>query len=291
MTSGFPHRKSGVQKFKSRFELLGPMGLEILKRLGAGNTASDACKGLCCKSNVSYWKNRLLDIGALRLQTPGLIKYYTLTPYGSKLLARSEGGRLERVVLEDHAVKFLVVEGERRRLDWVKLGRPANWEMLGVRIGSVRVVRTSRSVIVYPGRLRGFDVDELLVMAGRTVEWVRSILEGRFGMVLGEMVPLHKPVFRFYSDEAKEDVKSGTCIVEGVGSVDNSPPERVPHEEYQGRDRARARLLLPDSVRRLELKVDGMVESVNRLVDTLGKLVVSAEVRPELLKGGSDYVS
>jgi len=171
------------------------MGLEILKRLGAGNTASDACKGLCCKSNVSYWKNRLLDIGALRLQTPGLIKYYTLTPYGSKLLTRSEGGRLERVVLEDHAVKFLVVEGERRRLDWVKLGSPANWEKLGVRVGCVRVVRTSRSVIIHPGRLKGFDVDELLVMAGRTVEWVRSILEGRFGMVLGEMVPLHKPVF------------------------------------------------------------------------------------------------
>lgn len=28
----------------------------------------------------------------------------------------------------------------------------------------------------------------------------------------------------------------GTTIVEDVGPIDNSPPERVPHEEYVGKD-------------------------------------------------------
>jgi len=35
---------------------------------------------------------------------------------------------------------------------------------------------------------------------------------------------------------AGELVKLGTMIVEDVGSIDNSPPERVPHEEYVGKD-------------------------------------------------------
>ena len=56
----------------------------------------------------------------------------------------------------------------------MRLGRPRNWEKLGVKIGNVRVVRTSKSIIVHPGRLRGFDVDELLMLSGRIVresEW------------------------------------------------------------------------------------------------------------------------
>ena len=49
----------------------------------------------------------------------------------------------------------------------------------------------------------------------------------------------------FYSEEAKELVKLGTTIVENVVSIDNNPPERVPHEEYMGKDLAKARLLMP----------------------------------------------
>jgi hypothetical protein len=66
-------------------------------------------------------------------------------------------------------------------LDWRRLGRPQNWEKLGVKIGSVHVVRTSTSVIVYPSRLRGFDVDEL-VISGRIVERVKGVLECNFGL-------------------------------------------------------------------------------------------------------------
>jgi len=212
-------------------------------------------------------------MGALRLQTVDVVKYYQLTPYGSKILARSERFGLEPVVLEDYAVKFVVVEHEKFRIDWRRLGCPRNWLQLGVRIGGVRVEKTSRHVIIHPGRLKGFDVDELEVEVGRVVERVKMVLENRFGMVLSdEGVPLHKPIYRFYSEEAKEDVKNGTCIVDGVGSEDNSPPENVPHEEYMGKDRAKARLLLPDQVFRLEKKIDLLTDNICRLVNSVAKL-------------------
>jgi predicted transcriptional regulator len=267
-------------------ESLSPRALDILQKLGAGNPATivaEACS--CSKANITYWKNKLLDMGALKLQTNDVIKIYSLTTYGLKVLTRSERVCVEPVVLEDHAVKFGVVECERVRLDWVKLGQPRNWEKLGVRIGSVRVERTSRSIIIHPGRLKGFDVDELEVDAGRIVERVKVVLENRFGMVLGdEGTPLHKPIYRFYSEEAKEDVKHGTCIIEGKSSTDESPPEREAHEEYNGKERAKARQLLPDSVKRLEMKVDSLVKTAESLVVSTSRLV-------DLLKGALETPS
>jgi len=295
-------RKIRVKQLKGSVKLLEslpPRGLEILEKLGAGNTASDVAKSCgCSKANITYWKNKLLDIGALKLQTSDAVKIYSLTPYGLKVLTRSDRVVGEVVVLEDHAVKFGVVEGERVRLDWVKLGSPRNWEKLGVKIGSVRVERTTRSIIIHPGRLKGFDVDELMVDAGRIVERVKLVLENRFGMVLSdEGTPIHKPITRFYSKEAKEDVKHGTIIVEGVGSVDQSPPEKEPHEEYEGKERAKARLLLPDSVKRLEMKVDSLVKtteslvvSTTRLVDLL-KCALEPPSQPPPERNVENYVS
>jgi len=266
--------RKGVKQLKSGLELLGPTGLKILEKLGAGSTAAETARVLgCSKPNVTYWKDRLVTMGALRLQVADVFKYYHLTPYGSKILARSERGVSEPVVLEDHAVKFAVVEHEKCRIDWRKLGNPRNWEQMGAKVCGVKVEKTSRHVIIHPGRLKGFDVDELEVEAGRIVERIKHVLEARFGMVLADDgVPIHKPIFRFYSDVAKEDVKNGTCIVEGVGSVDCSPPERVPHEEYCGKERAKARLLLPDSVRRVEVKLDRLIAIEERLADSIAKL-------------------
>jgi len=47
-------------------------------------------------------------------------------------------------------------------------------------------------------------------------------------------------------------VKLGTSIVEDVGSIDKSPPERVPHEEYVGNDLVKTRLRMPTNVSMLE---------------------------------------
>jgi len=136
------------------------------------------------------------------------------------------------------------------------------------------VVRTSLSIIVHPGRLRGFDVEELLMLSGRIVERVRMVLENRFGLVLSDVgSPLHQPITRFYSEEAGELVKLGTTIVEDVGSIDNSPPERVPHEEYVGKDLAKARLLMPLKLSRLEQRVEGLEKKLTALSDNVCELV------------------
>jgi hypothetical protein len=273
-------RKMRVQQFNEVIELLRPTGLKVLRMLGAGNTATvTAARIGCAKSNITYWKNKLLRLGLLRLQVRDVYKIYSLTVYGSKVLTRSEGMcvPVETVVLEDHAVKFRVVEGERVRLDWRKLGRPRNWVKLGVKIGGVSVVRTSKHVIIHPGKLRGWDTKELVFDSGRIVERVKEVLESRFGMVLSDVaVPLHKPVFRFYSEEAKQIVKHGTIIVhnkngERLGAIDDSPPERVPHEEYNGEELGRQRLLFPFTLRRLEEKVDTLTKDVDKLVDTIQK--------------------
>jgi hypothetical protein len=291
--SGFSCRNSRVQKFKNGFELLRPRGKKILELLGAGNKASDAAKVIGCgKSSVSYWKNELLRIGALRLQCHDVYDVFSLTPFGSKLLTGSEGVRREVVLLEDHAMKFVVVEGEKVRLDWVKLGEPRNWVKLGLRVGGVRVVKNAgRSLVIHPGRLRGFGVDELLVESGRVVERVKVVLENRFGMVLStEGVALHKPIFRFYSREAKDLAEAGTTIVEGVGSIDVSPPEKIPHEEYQGRDLAKERLLMPFRIHRLEGKVDSLATQIHELASALRELTQPQSLQDMRSKDDLSYI-
>ena len=262
-------------------------GQQILKLLGAGNTASVVARAVgCSRSNVSYWKDKFVNMGALRLQVRDVVHIYRLTRYGSKILTISEGFFPEVCCLEDHAVKFGVIEWEKVPIEWKRLGRPRNWEKLGVRIGYVRVVRTSKSIIVHPGRLRGFDVDELLMLSGRIVERVRMVLENRFGMILSDVgVPLHQPITKFYSEEARELVKLlGTTIVKDVGSIDESPPEKIAHEEYRGRDLGKARLLMPLNVRRLEQRVSSLDEKVDKLSSDVHELV---SVLKEALNGRS----
>jgi len=278
-------------------------GQQILKLLGAGNPSSTVAKAVgCSRSNVSYWKDKFLSIGAIRLQVRDVVHIYRLTRYGSKILTISEGYFPEVCVLEDHAVKFAVLEWERVPIVWKRLGRPRNWEKWGVRIGRVRVVRTSKSIIVHPGRLRGFDVDELLMLSGRVVERVRMVLENKFGMVLSDLgVPLHQPITRFYSEEAKVLVKLlGTTIVKDVGSIDESPPEKVPHEEYRGKDLAKARLMMPLKVRELEERVSGFDEKLDNLSKEVHELVSvlkeafitkKEEGEPKRLDDSSRYIS
>jgi hypothetical protein len=250
-------------------------GQQILKLLGAGNPASKVAGIVgCSRSNVCYWKDKFLSMGAIKLQVRDAVHIYHITPYASKVLTRSEGYFPEVCCLEDHAIKFEVKEWERLPLNWKRLGRPRNWEKLGVRIGNVRVVRTTKSIIIHPGKLRGFDVDELLMLSGRIVERVRMVLENRFGLFLSDIgVPLHQPITRFYSEEAGELVKLGTTIVEHVGSIDNSPPERVPHEEYIGKNLAKARLLMPLKISSLEQRVEDIGNKLTKFNDSINELV------------------
>jgi len=123
------------------------------------------------------------------------------------------------------------------------------------------------------------------MLSGRIVERVRMVLENRFGMILSDVgVPLHQPVTRFYSEEARELVKLGTTIVQDVGSIDESPPEKVAHEEYRGKDLAKARLLMPLNVRRLEQRLCSVEEKVDKLSSDVHELV---SVLKEALHGHS----
>lgn len=268
------NRKMRVKRSTKLLNSYSTKGLQILKLLGAGNKPTDVAKAIpCAKSNISYWIKRFKRIEAIRLQCHDIYDTYSLTPYGSTIVTRSEKlASAEVVVLEDHAVKCEVVEHEKVRIDWIKLGAPRNWVKLGVKIGAVRVEKTSRNVIIHSGRLKGFDVDELLVQTGSIVQRVKDVLENRFCMVLGEPIPLHKPVLRFYSEEAKELLRLyGTTNVEGVGSLDDSPPHGKPHEEYK-REVAKERVLLPLRIVKLDSDVQNLQSEVHSVHSEIGEL-------------------
>jgi hypothetical protein len=240
---------------------------DILKVLGSGWIAEDAARVAGVnKSDVWYWKERFVFSGALitkesqvaetlglprkeRRYSAGNPKYYILTPYGSKLLAGSDngGGRLP-VVFEDYPVKFLALRWERvGSVDWEKLGSPRNWQPFGFRVTGVRVVKTTKHVIVHPGPLKGFDPNALAADAGRIIERVRYILESdRFGMRLADDgEPLHGPMWQVFRPESRQWKQEGGVVKgSGVGALDASPKpwlrelSNVPHVEYEKAEHA-----------------------------------------------------
>lgn len=239
-----------VQKFNEDFELLGklpPTGLKILKILGAHGVAAEAQRMLgCVKSNVSYWKDKFIKAGALRLQCDGITKYYELTEYGSKILGGVDNGL--PILFEDRPVKFRVLRREQCRVDWEKLGSPRNWRQLGVRLGEVQVMLHDRlgvehdeaNVIVHPGQVKGFTSSEVFADSVRIVERTRGILEVKFGMLLDEVGEvIGKPRYHVYRPECHAWIEAGNVEVDGVGSLDASgthdkqdPLNGRPHVEY-----------------------------------------------------------
>jgi hypothetical protein len=285
-----PVSRKPVQQFKGKIELLGfsQRGLRILRVLGTPDcTASDAAKLVgCSKSLVSHWKNHALKTDCLRLLADGIVKYYELTPLGKKILERSKNfttgeGDFGCVhVLEDHAVKFEILKEEDKQhpIDWRKLGEPRNWVKWGFKLGNVRVVKTSRSIIIHPGKLRDFDADALLVTAGQIVGRARLELMVRFGMVLSEEgVPLHAPVWEVFTEEAKELDGVGTFKVHlkdgAMGGLDNSPPDRQRHFEYNRKELAVAAVRSPELFVELAEKVNVLIQTVSGLVTLNERLV------------------
>lgn len=262
--------KKVVQWFNGNFELgvlpqpLPQAALDILGVLGAEGVAAEAVKiANVVKSDVTYWKNRFIKAGALVLResqkpktlgkprkdqrfSAGRPKYYDLTPYGSKLLTGSDNQLRLPVVFEDYPVKFLVLRWERPgSIDWERLGQPRNWNKFGFRVTGVHVVKTTKSVIIHPGPLKGFDVDALEVDSGRIGERVRYILEVQFGMQLSDECDfLHGPMWQVYRPEAREWIKAGSVKVDGVGALDESPKpwlkalSKVPHVEFNDKKHA-----------------------------------------------------
>ncbi len=222
------------------------------------------------------------------MQIDGIVKYYELTLFGAKLLASSTDfttgesccamGTVH--VLEDHAMKFELLKEEDKShpIDWEKLGKPRNWVKLGFKLGNVRVVRTSQHIIIHPGKLRDFNADRLLVMAGEIVGRVRLELMPRFGMVLGEEgIPVHDPIWEVFTPEAEALNGAGTFKVhmaEGaIGGLDNSPPDRKRHFEYNRKELAVAAVRSPELFVELAQKVEVLIQTVSGLVTVNEKLV------------------
>lgn len=288
-------KSSNVRKKNKRFELyrFTPLSRKILELIGTGEIASEVTKLLgCSKSTVSYHVNRFEKQGLLRLSIQDVSKVYELTSFGSKVLTRSESLVRVPVVLEDYPLKFFIVESEKVGLDWVKLGEPRNWVKLGVKIGKIRVEKHGeKSIIIHSGRVRGFDVPILLVEAGRIIQNVKSILERKSGMILSDDgVPLHEPVVRFYTEEAKELNKHGTVVVEGIASLDHSPPGNIPHIEYRGLESVRNYLVMPNRVVRIEQKVDSLVKSLETLTDRLNQIVGPLSKLVTFMKARTDEI-
>lgn len=268
------NRKMRVQSSKKLLNLTCPTGkaLKILKSLGAGNKPSDVAKDVgCVKSNVTYWIKRFIQMDAIKLQCHDVYDTYSFTPYGSKILTGSEELiAAEVVVLEDHAVKCVVVEHETVPINWVKLGEPRNWVKLGVKYHGVTVEKTSQHVIIHSGRLKGFDVDELYMQVGSIVQQIKDVLENRFGMVLGEPIPVHKGNVRVYSKEAEELHRLfGTITVKGIGSIDDSPPHGKPHAEWKDRNVAKEYLNMPMRLVKIESDVQSLTNQISELVTVL----------------------
>jgi len=287
------HRKSGEQldSFKLVSLTLTPRSREILELLGAGNPPSKVAAAIgIAKSTMTYWIKKLTKHGLIRLQVHDVYKIFDLTYLGLKILTGSEDGR-RTVVLEDYPIKYALVEGEKGNVSWEKLGNPRNWVKLGFKIGGIRVVKTSKSIIIHPGRLKGWDPYRLVYVAGRECGRAASWLQNHLGMVLGPGEPMKRPTFQVY-DPVGEEVTKYCSFKCDMGGVDRSPPSRRGHWEM-GPEVARDYLLSFSRLREVQNRLDrvdeqleGVNYTLNRLTEQITGLVGELHGLVELLKGG-----
>lgn len=206
--------------------------LKILKLLGQDMTQAEvANKASFSKQRVNYWALKFLGNGLLKIKCDGKPKFYELTAISQKILTRSERDWALLCVMEDYPVKYRLLK-DHGLIEWEKLGQPRNWEKLGVKVGSVTVEKTSRSIIIHTGQLSGFDPDYLLFQAGQIIADVKAFLESH-GVELDAVgLPLHDPIVKFYPPEAEIFNRLFGTVSTEEGSLDNSPPDKIPHVEY-----------------------------------------------------------
>ena len=276
-----PHRESPEEfdTFKLGNQTLTPHAREILELLGAGNPPSRVAEAVGRdKSTITYWIKKFQKLGYIKLQTRDIYKIFRLTYHGLKILTGSEEAR-RTVVLEDYPIKYALLEGEKvGRVSWEKLGRPQNWVKLGFKIGGIRVVKTSKNVIVHPGRLKGWDPYRLVYVAGRECGRAASWLQNHLSMVLGPGEPIKRPTFQLY-DPVAEELTKYCSFKSDAGGADRSPPSRRGHWEMSP-EVARDYLLsfsrlreVQDRVHRIDERLEGVNYSLNRLIEQIEGLV------------------
>ena len=241
------------------------------------------------KQLVYYWTRKFFENGLIRITSDGKPKLYQLTAFGQKVLTRSEGDWTLPVVLEDYAVKYPLVK-DHGLLDWKKLGAPRNWVKMGIEVGGCTVEKTSRSIIVHTGRLQGFDPHHLMFESGQIINAILDFITHNGVEIEPHGIPLHKPFFRFFSNEAERLNKMGTFVTKD-GSIDHSPPERVSHVEFRGADTAKNYLEMPNRVQRIEQMLEKQSENLGVQLREAGKEIavqlgqqMAADIASELRK-------
>jgi len=231
-------RKGGVKQnltVSTNCRGISDRGKQILELLGAGRPPSAVAEAVgITRSAVSQWIKKLKMLGYLRLlpqSVQGSWNFYELTEKGLLFLTGSEESA-SVVVLEDYPVKFDVVSwGRADSLCWEKLGEPRNWVKMGFKLGEVRVVRTSKSVIVHPGRLRGDNSWNLVFVASQECNRVAKWLENQVGLVVHTGEPMKKACFQVYDQLSEELTKQFTFKNQDGEGADRSPPARKGHWE------------------------------------------------------------
>ena len=291
------HRKSQeLNTFELGRLTLTPRGLEILELLGAGNPPCKVADAIgVSRSAVTYWIRKLTQHGLIKLQIRDVYKIFALTYLGEQAIKQTSRGvrRARRtVVLEDYPIKYALLEGEQvGRVSWEKLGEPRNWVKLGFKIGSIRVVKTSKNIIIHPGRLKGWDPYRLVYVAGRECGRAASWLQNHLGMVLGPGEPIKRPTFQVY-DPIAEEVTKYYSFNSDAGGADRSPPSKRGHWEM-GPEVARDYLLSFSRLREVKTRLDrvdeqleGVNYTLNRLTEQIGGLVGELHSLVISLKGG-----
>lgn len=192
--------------------------------------------------------------------------------------------------MEDYPWKYALIR-DHGLISWKKLGDPLNWPKMGCHVGEVSVEKTTQSIIIHTGQLPGFDQNQLLVEAGQIIAIVRAILQDK-GIELAEYgVPLHKPIFKFYTPESEAFNKELGTISTPEGSIDCSPPDKISHEE-RNRDSARAYMEMPERIKRSDDRLSqienrlGQIETLqNKQLQVTERLIQAIEKNTEALEG------
>jgi len=140
-------------------------------------------------------------------------------------------------------------------------------EDIASRIGNGYLSK-AKSIIIHSGRLVGLSVSNLLVEAGQIIGLAKDFLE-RKGIEIDSFgVPIHKPIFRFYTSEAEILSKHGIFYTSN-GSVDCS--DGVPHVEWNP-ETAKNYIEMPNRVKRIEKNIESISDNLLTFIKLIDRI-------------------
>jgi len=252
--------------------------LSILRKLAEGIPQSIIAKTTPFSIRViNYWASKFLRDGLIRETGHGKPRIFELTAFGNAFLTRSERGFCEPVMMEDYPLKFRVLQ-DTGRVEWVKLGEPNNWVKMGFKVSGIRVEKNcgvQPTVVIHTGQISGFDPDALLVEAGAIIGLVRAKLLD-LGVVTDDVgFPIRKRWFKTYTPEAEILNQSGAVQTED-GHIDDSPPNKVPHEEREY-EKQKNYMAMPRQIQKQSHDIADLKEVVSGLVSAVSGLVTAVQ--------------